>query len=912
MNVIKRNGEKEILDIDKMHKAVQWACEGINSVSVSEVMMTAHPQFYNNIKTADIHSTLVDGAVGLINANVNYQYVASKLLIFDLYKKVYNNAQPLSLFEIVEKNCKRGVYDKQLLKWYSEDEWNTINSYIKHDRDYNLTYAAVVQILDKYLVQDRSKKIYYETPQIMFMLIPCVAFRNRPDRLKLIKETYNALSQFKISLPTPILAGLRTNIRQFASCTLLTIEDDLSSIMSGNNAVTKYGSKRAGIGVDVGRVRVEGSKVANGEIVHTGITPFLRQIESSLKATSAGGVRDASATIYAPIWRYDAEDMLVLKNNKGTNETRVRRLDYAFSWDKFLLRKAIKNEDMYLFSPHEVKDLYEAFYKKDRTEFETLYEQYGQDKKIRKKIVKARDILTSFLKEGQETGRIYLFMADNANQQSVFNIPIYMSNLCCVIGDAVVETVRDGKHYLEKIGDLFINNTWKNSTIRGRDLDSNKDIYASIESVSLTRFDSELVEVEVLKGSNLICTSDELIYTENKGFVRADRLEKHDVLTVLHTDEEHDFVVSVNKIDRKLEVYDISVPQTKNFYANNILVHNCEITLPTQPIDNHVTELDSEHGTVDFEGLVQLCTLSAVNLGNLDLNDTADMEKRMYLLVNLLNEILDYQDYMLPQARKATMMYRPLGIGVINYAYFLAKNKLTYNSQESFDLTHRLAEQMYFYALRASTDIAKEKGKLPAFNDTIYSDGKTLLDVYNKEVDTVTREPLHLDWDRLKQDIAEYGVYNSTLLALMPSESSSAVSNATNGVEPIRSHFTTKLNKNKTFVVAAPNFDKVKYDMLWDMTPEHFNGYIKNLAVFQKFVCQAISTNFSYNPNHFEDGKISLATLINHTLLAAKLGLKTRYYVNTKGIETDKSIKDDEALVENNLQSGCESGACVL
>lgn len=907
MNVIKRNGEKEALDIEKMHKAVQWACDGIPHVSVSEVMMAAQPQFYNNIKTADIHSTLVEGAVGLIKANVNYQYVASKLLIFDLYKKVYNDAQPLRLFNIVEKNCKRGVYDKQLLNWYSEDEWNIINSYIKHDRDYNLTYAAVVQILDKYLVQDRSKKIHYETPQIMFVLIPCVAFRNRPDRLKLIKETYNALSQFKISLPTPVLAGLRTSTRQFSSCVLISIADELNSILTGNNAVTRYGSKRAGLGVDMGRIRVEGSKVGNGEVVHTGIIPFLRQLESSLKSTSQGGIRDASGTVTFPVWRYDIEDILVLKNNKGTHETRVRRLDYCITWDKFLLRKAIKNEDMYLFSPHEVKDLYEAYYQKDRTEFERLYEQYSHDKKIRKKVVKARDILTTFIKEGQETGRVYLLMADNANQQSVFNIPIYMTNLCCLVSDTLVDIVIDGNFRTEKISELFINNTWKNAAIRGRDLEAGKNVYAPIQSISLTKFDTNLVEIEVLKGTNLICTADHLIYTKNKGWVRADTLEKHDVLLALSCDEEDDFVVNVNELVGKQEVYDISVPQTNNFYANNILVHNCEITLPTEPINNNISELDSEHGNVDFEGLVQLCTLSAINLGNLDINDTSDMEKRMYLLVNLLNEILDYQDYMLPQARKATMMYRPLGIGVINYAYFLAKNKLTYNDQEGFDLTHKLAEQMYFYALRASVDIAKERGKLPAFAHTIYSEGLTLLDVYNKEVDSITSEPLHLDWETLKADIEKYGVYNSTLLALMPSESSSVVSNATNGVEPIRSHFTTKFNKNKTFIVAAPAFDKVRYDMLWDMTPEHFNGYIKNLAIFQKFICQAISTNFSYNPAHFENDKISLATLINHTLLAAKLGLKTRYYINTKGIDTGK---DDVLLDDNN--DGCSSGACKI
>lgn len=473
-----------------------------------------------------------------------------------------------------------------------------------------------------------------------------------------------------------------------------------------------------------------------------------------------------SSTVYAPVWHYEIEDILVLKNNKGTHETRVRRLDYSIQWDKFLLRKAVKNEDMALFSPHDVPDLYEAFFKKDRTEFETLYTKYAADKKIRKKVVKAREVLISFLKESQETGRVYLMFADNTNQQSPFKLPIYMSNLCS------------------------------------------------------------------------------------------------------------------------------------------------EISLPTKPIRNKVIQTDSTSGTVEFEGLVQLCTLGAVNLGNIDLDNTDDMQQRMYILVNLLNEVLDYQDYMLPQARRASMLHRPLGIGVINYAYFLAKNKLKYNDQESHDLTHRLAEQMYYYALRASVDLAAERGTaLPGIDDTIYSEGKTLLDVYCKEVDSITNEPLHLDWDSLKADLAKFGVYNSTLLALMPSESSSTVSNATNGVEPIRAINTTKFNKKNTFVIVAPDANKVKYDFLWEMTPEHFEGYIRNMAVFQKFVCQAISTNLSYNPKFFPDEKISISVLLKDMILLAKYGLKTRYYVNTAGLETKDSNLPDGVAEEGD---GCESGACKI
>lgn len=768
MQVTKRSGEKEILDVEKIHQVVGWACEGLSGVSVSDVVMESHPQFFDGIKTEDIHKVIIDGAAKLISSNHNYQYVAARLAVFDLYKKVYGSHEPKPLLEVVRENCKLGVYDENLQYWYSEEEWSLINSYIKHKRDYDFAYAGISQVKDKYLVQDRHFGVYYETPQIMYILIPCVAFRDRKDRLKLIKDTYNLLSTFKISLPTPILAGLRTSTKQFSSCVLISVDDSLNSINDACTAVNKYASKRAGLGLDVGRIRAVGSRVGSGEIVHTGVTPFLRQFESSLKSCSQGGIRDASLTAFVPVWHYEIEDILVLKNNKGTNETRVRRLDYGISWDKFLLRKAIKNEKMCLFSPKDVPSLYDAFFKKDRSDFESLYEKYSKDKKIRKKIVDAREILVSFLREAQETGRIYLMMADNANQHSPFLLPITQSNLCL------------------------------------------------------------------------------------------------------------------------------------------------EVLLPTTPIENKITLLSDTEGQVSFIGDVQLCTLAAINLGNLNLEDTSDMETRMSVLVNLLNEILDYQNYMLPQAKNATMRHRPLGIGIINYAYFLAKNKLKYDDQAAFDLTHKLGEQLYYFALKASVAMAKSRGALPGLKDTIYCKGQTLLDVYNREVDKITKEPLHLDWDSLKEDIKQFGVYNSTLLAFMPSESSSTVSNATNGVEPIRSLITTKFNKKATITQVAPEAFKLKndYDFLWNITPQRYEGYIKNMAVFQKFVCQSISTNLSYNPDHFADGMIDLPTLINHMTLMAKLGMKTRYYINTAGLSVDKVVDLSSDELEDG--DGCSSGACKI
>lgn len=778
INVVKRNGDREPLDVEKMHRVLDWACEDLAGVSVSDVEMRSHIQFYDGILTSEINDITISAAEDLISVeSPNYQYVAARLMLFDLRKKVFGSFETKRLIDIVKENVAAGIYEPKLLEWYSEDEWIKLGSAIKHDRDFKLTAAAVKQIKDKYLLQDRSQKKYYETPQVTFLMIAATAFHRYPaaTRLQYVREMYDAISKFQVSLPTPILGGLRSITRQFSSCVLIDAGDSLESITDAAKTMTKYASKRAGLGINGGRIRSIGSKVGNGEIVHTGVVPYFRKFESAIKSCSQGGIRDASATLYAPIWHREAEDIMVLKNNKGTHETRVRRLDYAMQWDGYLIRRAIKKQDITLFSPGEVPDLYDAYFMKDRTIFNTLYEKYENDPKIKhKKKVPGRELLNTFLKESQETGRLYSFLADNVNTHTPFKKPIVMSNLCV------------------------------------------------------------------------------------------------------------------------------------------------EIALPTEPVVNKVNIIDEDHGEVSFEGLVQLCTLAAVNLGNLNVEDPHDMERRMDLLVRFLNEILDYQEYQAPQAKKATMRYRPLGIGVINYAYLLAKNGVKYHEQGSHDLTHKIAEQLYYYALKATVNLAKERGPIPGLQDTIYADGKLLIDTYNREIDKVTSESLRCDWDAIRADVIKYGVFNATLLALMPAESSSFVSNSTNGIEPIRSLVVKKGNHKKTFVQVVPEATKLKnsYTYLWDMDSEMMNGYIRNAAIFQKFVCQAISSNLSYNPEHYEGNKIPLEVLINHFILCAKLGLKTRYYVNTKG-ERDHSEALEAAPVGTEVETedaedGCAGGACKI
>jgi ribonucleoside-diphosphate reductase alpha subunit len=907
ISVIKRDGHREPLDIDKIHKVLEWATDGLPGTSVSDIEMRSHIQLFDGISTEQIHEIITSAAEDLIKQEHNYQFAAARLALFHLRKKVLKQYDPIPLIDLVKRNVARGVYDQELESYYSAAEWERLNSFLDHDRDCRLTSAAVKQIMDKYLVKDRTTGEIFETPQYAFILIAAVIFKNYPHdvRMQYVRDFYDALTRMQISLPTPILAGVRTSTKQFSSCVLIDIDDNLDSIGDGATAIMKYGAKRAGIGVNGGRIRAVKSRIRNGEVSHTGVIHYYRKLESSLKCcclrpdmyveiledqphkitidrvvpgmkiktlqdgnivyktvtdkfdtnvnlldqvkisfdndtvvncsinhpfmvledstvkqklpselshkddvisengitklvsisigqsndtryvditvdgthtfftsasphgemvlthNSQGGIRDASMTLFAPVWHLEIEDILVLKNNKGTPDNRVRKIDYGIQWDTYLIRRAVRKQDITLFSPHDVPDLYEAFFGADRKKFEALYEAYEKNPAIRKKTVPGRELLELFLKERQETARIYSFMADHVNTHSPFKLPIYQSNLCL------------------------------------------------------------------------------------------------------------------------------------------------EIALATKPIQNRI---DPDAGTVEFDGWVQLCTLAAINLGTL--RNLGDLERRMNLLVRALNEILDYQEYPIPQAKTATKLFRPLGIGVINYAYWLAKNGFTYNDPEGHDATHELAEAMYYYALKASVNLARERGTpLPGLEHTIYSDGNLLIDNYCREVDKLVTVGLKLDWDTLRADVKKYGVFNSTLLALMPSESSALISNATNGVEPIRSLVTEKSNKNTSFLAVAPEANKLKnqYDYLWNMTPDHFDGYLKNMAIFQKFVCQSISTNTSYNPDHFADEKIPLQVLMNHFILAAKLGIKTLYYANTKGNE---ELREDVSALEKSSNEETDQNDC--
>ena len=738
--IVKRNGTKEPININKIHKVVMHACEGLAGVSSSQIEMNANLQFYDGMSTSEIQEVLVRSANDLISLeNPNYQYAASRLLLYGLYKEVFGHFDAVPFREIIEKNIARGVYDPAILELYSPEEIDRLDSYMHHKRDENFTYAGLRQIVDKYLVQDRSSGEIFETPQYMYMMIAATLFANYPKetRLQYVRRYYDATSLFKINIPTPVMAGVRTPIRQFASCVLVDSDDTLDSIFASDMAIGRYTAQRAGIGINAGRIRGVNSRIRGGEVAHTGIVPFLKKFESTVRCCTQNGVRGGSATTHFPFWHQEIEDILVLKNNKGTEDNRVRKLDYSIQLNKTMYERLLSGGEITLFSPHDVPGLYESYFG-DPEVFKELYEKYERATSIKKKKVDAMELFSALVKERAETGRIYIMNVDHANTHSSFKDTVYMSNLCQ------------------------------------------------------------------------------------------------------------------------------------------------EITLPTKPL-SHIDDPDGE---------IALCILSAINVGILRGLD--DLEELCELAVRALEEIIDYQRYPVKAAEISTKARRSLGIGYIGLAHYLAKNHAKYEDSSAWQLTHDLTEAFQYYLLKASNTLAKERGACEYFNRTKYSDGILPIDTYKKDVDTVVPHKLNYDWESLRSSIKEHGLRHSTLSAQMPSESSSVVSNATNGIEPPRGYLSVKKSKKGPLKQIVPQYQTLKnhYTLLWDMPSNE--GYINIVAVMQKFFDQAISGNWSYNPTHYPDNEVPMSVMIKDLLTTYKLGWKTSYYQNTYDYKTDPSDATDE------------------
>ena len=731
--VNKRNGSIEPLNLDKIHKMVELACDGLAGVSSSQVEINSGLQFYDGISTKEIQEILIRSASDLIDLDApNYQYVAARLLLFSLRKQLYGvQFDHPTLFAHINKCVEQEVYDGEVLHKYTQEEIDGLGEYLDHERDFLFTYAGLRQVTDKYLVQDRSTGEIYETPQFMYMMIAITIFQNYPheNRITYIKKYYDAISRHKINIPTPIMAGVRTPIRQFASCVLVDIDDTLDSIFSSDMAIGKYVAQRAGIGINAGRIRGINSKIRGGEVQHTGVVPFLKKFEATVRCCTQNGIRGGSATVHFPIWHQEIQDIIVLKNNKGTEDNRVRKLDYSIQLSKLFYERFIEGKNISLFSPHDVPGLYDAF---GTDRFDELYEEYERTESIPRTTIAAQELILDLLKERAETGRIYIMNIDHCNSHSSFKDPVRMSNLCQ------------------------------------------------------------------------------------------------------------------------------------------------EITLPTEPIDH----IDDEMGEI------ALCILSAINVGKLSKLD--DLEELCELSVRGLEELIDYQKYPVAAAESATKTRRSLGIGFIGLAHYLARQGVAYEDQEAWQLVHDLTEAFQYYLLKASNQIAQEKGACGNFSRTKYADGILPIDTYKKDVDDIVPNNLNYDWDSLRNDIKEFGLRHSTLSAQMPSESSSVVSNATNGIEPPRDYLSIKKSKKGPLKQIVPSYGSLKnnYTLLWEMKGN--TGYINVVAVMQKFFDQAISGNWSYNPADYPENDVPVSVMAQDLLTTYKYGWKTSYYQNTNDMKSDE------------------------
>lgn len=907
MQVTKRGGHREAIDLDKIHRVVTWACEGVPDVSVSQVELKAAIQFFDGITSHDIQEMLIKSAADLIsddpevNGSPNYETVAGRLLMFHMRKIAYGQYTPPHLLEHVKNMTEKGVYSSEILEKYSGSEINQMNDWLDHDKDLEFTYVAMSQFRGKYLAQDRVTKRIYESPQVLYMLVSATFFIDIADkekRMNYIHRFYKLLSEQKISLPTPIMGGMRTPIKQFSSCVLIEVDDTLNSIVASTSAIVKYIAKKAGIGVNVGRIRAVDSPVAGNTVNHTGVIPFIKLFQAAVKSSSQGGIRGGSATAYYPIWHLEIEDLLVLKNNKGIEDNRARHLDYGVSVNGLFYKRLIENKNITLFSPHDVPDMYEAFFS-DPKEFARLYEQYEADNTIRKKSIPALEIFSKLLQERANTGRIYIFNADHTNTHSAFDAsvaPVKQSNLCCLPGDAIIPvSEEDG---------LF--KSIKELAESGKEVKVLNSINNSHDPATMTVMSSAIAYSQGIKrvfrlvlsnGDYIRCTEDHKLATIEGEWVEAkDSLNKRIVnfspnIETIDCCNTEIFVKEIIE-ESEEEVFDITIteegalPQFYTFFGESeyaYLVHNCEITLPTKPLQS----------LEDPNGEIALCTLAAVNLGKLESLD--DLEEIMEMLVLALDLLLDYQDYPVAAAYHSTMARRMLGIGVINYAYYLAKNHVMYSDGSANTLTHELFEAIQYYGLKASVKLAKERGKCPKFNETMYAKGMLPIDTYRKKLDNYVEPNYKLDWETLRKEIQEYGLRNSTITAIAPTETSAQISNATNGIEPPRSYISIKQSKHGILPQVVPEYETLKpyYELAWQMPSN--KGYLTLVGIMQKFIDQAISANTYYDPAAF-GGKTPMTVLINDLLFTYDLGIKTLYYHNTRdgSGETVKNPEESE------------------
>jgi ribonucleoside-diphosphate reductase alpha chain len=747
LHVKKRDGTMVPFKVENINKVIKWAIDGISGVNLSDIEINTKLNLVEGISTNEIHKVLIETTINLFNEeNPNYQWVASRLLNYQLRKDVWGGKNPPRLYDFIHKGVSdKNIYHPEILDAYTKAEIDKLDDKINHDRDYDFTYAGLKQLCDKYLIQNRKSKEIYETPQFAYMLIAMISFINYPKntRLTYVKKAYDKFSKHKPNLPTPQMAGIRGLLKQYASCCLIDVDDSKESIFSSNTAAGFATTQRYGIGINFGRIRAIGTEIKGGQVIHTGLIPFLKVFEATVKSCQQNGIRGGGATVNVPFWHYEIEDVLVLKNNGGTEDNRVRKMDYVIQFSKLFYERFMKDEKITLFSPHEVPALTDAF---GLPHFDELYVKYESDPSIRyKRTVKASSLMSLFIKERTETGRQYVMNIDHCNEHSPWKERVVMTNLCV------------------------------------------------------------------------------------------------------------------------------------------------EVTHPTKPIQ-HID---------DPEGEIGICVLSAINL--LEIKDENDLQDTCDIIVRMLDELIDYQEYFTKAAENFTKKRRSLGVGITNLAALLAKNNLKYTDKDAPNFVDSWMEKIQYYLISSSVDLAIEKGKCEKFHLTKYADGILPIDTYKKKIDSVVTRKPSMDWEGLRTRIKEHGMRHSTLTALMPCESSSVVQCSTNGIEPPRSLLTYKGSKANSVPVLVPNYllCKNKYTLQFDM-PDNI-GYINIVAALQKWVDMSISANLYYNYDNYPDKALPDELLIKELLYAYSMGVKTLYYSNT--YDGDKQTATD---------SGCASGACSI
>ena len=754
IQVIKRSGSRAPLAVEKWQAQIAKVCAGIADVSQSMIEIKAQPHFYDGISTREIDEITLRAIVDLIDiehnpdiGHTNYQYVAGKQRLSMLRKDVYGDYEVPRLYEIVKTNVATGLYTAELLEWYTEAEWDKMDAFIDHTKDEAYSYAAIAQLIEKYLVRNRATHQIYETPQVRYMVAAATVFHKEEPataRLKFIKEYYICASDSLFTLATPVLAGLGTPTKQFSSCVLIKADDDLDSIFASGEMMAKYASKRAGIGLEIGRLRPQGSPIRGGEIMHTGMIPFLKKWFGDLRSCSQGGIRNASATVFYPIWHHQFDDLIVLKNNQGTEETRVRHMDYGVVLSAFFWRRFKNKENITFFDPNEVPELYEAFYSNTPL-FEELYVKYEKRKDLRTKTMSAEEVFKGgILKERTDTGRIYLVFIDNVMKQGPFDPEyhtIYQSNLCC------------------------------------------------------------------------------------------------------------------------------------------------EILLPTKPFKR----LD------DASGRIALCTLGSINWGSF--RNPEDMRRACRILQRSLCNILDYQDFLSIQSKLSNDELQPIGIGITNLAYWHAKRSFKYGEKEALAEVKSWMEHQAFYLTEATVELAKERGPCLDSAKTRYGQGQFPWENRADGVNELADFTPELDWETLRTNMKQYGVRNSTLMAIAPVESSSVVINSTNGIEMPMSLISVKESKAGSFTQVVPEYHKLKnkYQLMWEQ--KDCDAYLKTAAVLAAYVDQSISSNTFYNPAHFADRKVPITLIAKNLMQAHIWGLKTFYYslINKQG---SKMVAEDAPEME--------------